>query len=77
MLDTLLTPMSSTRSVEEEITGSQFFINFLNQLESFFIVFITNINKPANDKIAPNKWVNPFIGSLIYLPIFITVTENL
>ena len=33
MLDTLLTPMSSTRSVEEEITGSQFFINFLNQLE--------------------------------------------
>ena len=41
------------------------------------VVFITNINKPANDKIAPNKWVNPFIGYLIYLPIFITVTENL
>ena len=35
MLDTLLTPMSSTRSVEEEITGSQFFINFLNQLEGW------------------------------------------
>ena len=37
MLDTLLTPMSSssTRTVEEEITGSQFFINFLNQLEGW------------------------------------------
>ena len=37
MLDTLLTPMSSssTRTVEEEITGSQFFINFINQLEGW------------------------------------------
>ena len=33
------------------------------------VVFITNINKPANDKIAPNKCVKPFIGSLAYLAI--------
>ena len=33
------------------------------------VVFITNINKPANDKIAPNKCVKPLIGSRVYLAI--------
>lgn len=35
MLDTLLTPINSTRTVEEEMTGSQFFISFINQLEGW------------------------------------------
>lgn len=33
--DNLFTPMESSIKVEENITGSQFFINFLNQLEGW------------------------------------------
>lgn len=33
--ESLLTPMESTRNMGNELSGSQFFINFLNQLEGW------------------------------------------
>lgn len=64
MLDTLLTPMSSTRSVEEEITGSQFFINFLNQLEGW------------KTKCKNLHWAAPKKNIHIYLDDFLEVISD-
>lgn len=33
--DNLLTPMESTRNTDNEVSGSQFFINFINQIEGW------------------------------------------
>ena len=64
MLDTLLTPMSSTRSVEEEITGSQFFINFLNQLEGW------------KTKCKNLHWAAPKKNIHVYLDDFLSVISD-
>ena len=64
MLDTLLTPMSSTRSVEEEITGSQFFINFLNQLEGW------------KTKCKNLHWAAPKKNIHVYLDDFLEVISD-
>ena len=64
MLDTLLTPMSSTRSVEEEITGSQFFINFLNQLEGW------------KTKCKNLHWAAPKKNIHVYLDDFLEVVSD-
>ena len=64
MLDTLLTPMSSTRSVEEEITGSQFFINFLNQLEGW------------KTKCKNLHWSAPKKNIHVYLDDFLSVISD-
>ena len=31
------------------------------------VVFITNAKRPIKERIARPKWVNPFIGSLVYV----------
>ena len=64
MLDTLLTPISSTRSVEEEITGSQFFINFLNQLEGW------------KTKCKNLHWAAPKKNIHVYLDDFLEVVSD-
>ena len=64
MLDTLLTPMSSTRSVEEEITGSQFFINFLNQLEGW------------KTKCKNLHWAAPKKNIHVYLDDFLSIISD-
>lgn len=64
MLDTLLTPMSSSRSVEEEITGSQFFINFLNQLEGW------------KTKCKNLHWAAPKKNIHVYLDDFLSVISD-
>ena len=66
MLDTLLTPMSSssTRTVEEEITGSQFFINFINQLEGW------------KTKCKNLHWAAPKKNIHVYLDDFLSVISD-
>ena len=66
MLDTLLTPMSSssTRTVEEEITGSQFFINFINQLEGW------------KTKCKNLHWAAPKKNIHVYLDEFLSVLSD-
>lgn len=66
MLDTLLTPMSSsiTRTTEEEVTGSQFFINFLNQLEGW------------KTKCKNLHWAAPKKNIHVYLDDFLEVVSD-
>ena len=66
MLDTLLTPMSSssTRTVEEGITGSQFFINFINQLEGW------------KTKCKNLHWSAPKKNIHVYLDDFLSVISD-
>ena len=66
MLDTLLTPMSSsiTRTTEEEVTGSQFFIKFLNQLEGW------------KTKLKNLHWAAPKKNIHVYLDDFLEVVSD-